>query len=184
MSLVRGEEPMSLLRRHLPHDFDPEDFLIAGSARLSVDGIIRRSSDLDLLARPGSKTWQRMLDLAFEHASIFENAPLRTSGYTGEKIALLYGGAIEVCETWVVPGTGTELLLDQADVIEGLKYLSICEVVAYKLVLNRKKDFADLSAICGRPQSSDGRSPINSEPCEAVVWQPYCHGGRHGNPTA
>jgi hypothetical protein len=155
---------MSLLRRHLPHDFDPEDFLIAGSARLSVLGTIRQSTDLDLLVRPGSKTWQRALELAFEHASEYDNAPLKTSEYTGKKIAMLYGGAIEACETWILPGTTTEALLDSAEVIDGLKYLPLIEVVAYKLTLNRKKDVTDLSAVCNHPLASDGRFPITSEP--------------------
>jgi len=159
-----GFELVGLLRRHVPSDFNPEDFLIAGSARLDAGGITTPLfTDLDLLARPGSKTWQRALELAFEHASEYECEPLRISNHTGAKIALLYGGAIEVCETWLLPGE-TEELLEEAEVIDGLKYLPIREVVAYKLIMNRRKDFMDLAAVCGRPQPSDGRFPITSEP--------------------
>lgn len=147
----KGGDLMALLRQHVPQDFDPDDFLIAGSARLWAGGMVEELSDLDILVRPGSRSWHRALELAFEHALSFGTAPLRTSDYTGDKIAQLYGGDIEVCETWVVPGSDTHALLAQAEVIDGLKYLPIGEVVAYKLVLNREKDFADLSAICGRP---------------------------------
>jgi hypothetical protein len=161
---LNGFALIEMLHRHVPSDFNPDDFVIAGSARLGAGGITApRFTDLDLLARPGSKTWQRALELAFEHASEYENAPLRISTYTGAKIALLYGGAIEVCETWVLPGTDTEELLDTAEQIDGLKYLPVREVVAYKLIMNRRKDFTDLAAICGRPQPSDGRFPITSE---------------------
>jgi len=158
-----GFELIELLRQHVPSDFNPDDFVIAGSARLGAVGITARFTDLDLLARPGSKTWQRALEIAFEHASEYEHAPLKTSAYTGAKIALLYGGAIEVCETWVLPGCETDELLAEAEMIDGLKFLPIREVVAYKLIMNRRKDFTDLAAICGQPQPSDGRVPITSE---------------------
>ncbi|MDN3239421.1 hypothetical protein [Glycomyces tritici] len=163
MSVVHdGFELIELLHRHVPSDFNPDDFVIAGSARLIAHGIAQPFTDLDLLVRPGSKTWQRALELAFEHASEYEHVPLKTSSYTGAKIALLYGGAIEVCETWVLPGS-TEELLAEAEEIDGLKYLPMREVIAYKLTMNRKKDVADLAAICGRPLASHGRFPILSE---------------------
>lgn len=142
-----GCELIELLRQHVPVDFDPGEFVIAGSGRLWADGITPRLSDLDLLVRPRSETWRRAMELAFEHALIFDTAPLRSSAYTGDKIARLYGGVIEVCQTWLLPGSDTEALLKGADVIDGLKYLSLADVVAYKRMLNREKDRADLQAI-------------------------------------
>lgn len=144
---ITGRELMSLLRQHVPHDFDPNDFLIAGSARLWADGLTLELSDLDILARPGSSTWRRAREIAFEHALVFESAPLRVSDYSGDKIAQLYGGYIEVCKTWVRHGSDTEVLLANADVIDGLKYLPVEEVIAYKLQLDRAKDRADLATI-------------------------------------
>jgi hypothetical protein len=138
---------MSLLRQHVPQDFDPDDFLIAGSARLWADGLTLELSDLDIVVRPGSATWQRAVEIAFEHAPLFKNPPLKVGAYSGDKIAQLYGGDIEVCETWVLPEKNTEELLAQAEIIDGLKYLPIEEVIAYKLQLDRAKDRSDLSAI-------------------------------------
>lgn len=142
-----GRELMSLLRQHVPHDFDPGDFLIAGSARLWADGLTLELSDLDIVARPGSRTWQRAVEIAFEHALAFQSAPFRVSAYSGDKIAQLYGGDIEVCETWVMPGGDTDALLAKADVIDGLRYLPVEEVIAYKQLLDRDKDRSDLVAI-------------------------------------
>lgn len=142
-----GFKLIELLRQHLPHDFDPEDFLIAGSARLWAGGITHQLSDLDLLVRPGSSTWDRAMELAFEHALVFEHAPLRTSDYNGDKIACLYSGVVEVCQSWPLPDSDTTMLLDAADVIDGLKYLPIPEVIAYKRYLNRAKDRADLADV-------------------------------------
>ncbi|MFG3343022.1 hypothetical protein [Glycomyces sp. NPDC048151] len=152
MNRIRGEvyngfKLIELLRQHVPSDFAPEDFVIAGSGRLWAGGITPRLSDLDILARPGSETWRRAVEIAFEHAMIFDAAPLRASIYTGDKIARLYGGVVEVCQTWLLPGSDTASLIEQADVIDGLKYLPMPEVVAYKRWLNRSKDRADLDAI-------------------------------------
>jgi hypothetical protein len=153
-----GSELIELLRQHIPTDFDPEEFVIAGSGRLWAAGITDRLSDLDLLVRPRSETWRRAMELAFEHALIFDAAPLRSSAYTGDKIARLYGGVVEVCQTWLLPGSDTEALLENADVIGGLKYLPLPEVIAYKRMLNREKDQADLAAIARRSGSPD--SPL------------------------
>jgi hypothetical protein len=142
-----GFKLIELLRQHIPHDFDPRDFLIAGSARLWAGGITHQLSDLDLLVLPDSTTWKRALELAFEHALVFGHAPLRTSVHNGDEIARLYGGVVEVCQSWVLPGSDTALLLKTADEIDGLKYLPLSEVVAYKRMLMRDKDIVDLAAI-------------------------------------
>lgn len=152
MNQVRGEvyegrKLIELLRLHVPTDFEPSDFLIAGSGRLWAGGITPCLSDLDLLVRPGSETWRRAMEIAFEHALIFDAAPLRSSDYTGDKIARLYGGLMEVCQTWLLPGSDTEELLGRAEVIDGLRYLPLEEVVSYKLWLDRAKDRADLEVV-------------------------------------
>jgi hypothetical protein len=72
-------------------------------------------------------------------------------------------------ETWVMPGDDTWQLLANADVIDGIKYLPIEEVIAYKLLLDRTKDRSDLSAIGRR------RDP---------GFQPPHLKGNHGYPTS
>jgi hypothetical protein len=149
-----GFKLIELIRQHIPHDFDPKDFLLAGSARLWAGGLQQQLSDVDILARPGSDTWRRAVELAFVHAPLFGHEPLRASDYTGDKIARLYGGVVEVCDTWVLPGRRTGELIDAADAIDGLRYLTIEDVIAYKRYLDRPKDVFDLAAIerrLGRP---------------------------------
>lgn len=155
MNRVRGEiyngfKLIELLRHHVPHDFKPHDFVIAGSARLWVGGLIRHLSDLDLLVRPGSDTWKRAKELAFMHAPLFRDEPLRVSDYSGDKIARLYSGVVEVCDRWVLPESEPHELIDRADVIDGLRYLTVADVVEYKRHLNRPKDRADLRMLAGR----------------------------------
>lgn len=142
---------MALLRQHVPHDFDPEDFLIAGSARLWVGGLTTDLSDLDILARPGSSTWNRAVQIAQEQASESGRGALRTSDYSGAEIAQLHKGMIEACDIWVLPGSDTEKLLANAEEFDGIKYLSVQSVIDYKRYLARPKDFEDLRLLaqCG-----------------------------------
>ncbi|MFC3494260.1 hypothetical protein [Glycomyces rhizosphaerae] len=173
---VRGEvyngfKLIELLRSHVPLDFDPDDFLIAGSARLWAGGITSRLSDLDLVARPGSDTWRRAQELAFTHALVFDADPLRLSDYTGDKIARLYSGVIEVSEHWILPGSDTEMLLERAEVIDGLKYLPLTEVIAYKHMLSRPKDLSDLQAIDAHLDRAGPRPHLLPKICDAVIQQ-------------
>jgi hypothetical protein len=139
-----GSTLIELLRQHVPHDFDPDDFLIAGSARLWAGRMTTDLSDLDILARPDSDTWHRAVEIANEHAREFGTAAMRTSDYSGAKIAQLHRGAIEVCDIWVLPGCDTEKLLANAEEFGGLKYLSVQAVIDYKRYLARPKDYEDL----------------------------------------
>ncbi len=163
----------------MPHDFDPEDFLIAGSARLWAGGITHQLSDLDLLVRPKSDTWERAVEIAFEHSLVFDHTALRTSAYNGDKIALLYGGLIEVCESWLLPDSDTEKLLRTADEIDGLKYLTLPEVIAYKRYLDRPKDRADLAHA-----AQYLRKPSSTGKCAMLLASNGNTGGRNGSPTA
>ncbi|GAA2321051.1 hypothetical protein GCM10010403_08550 [Glycomyces rutgersensis] len=177
-----GSELIELLRQHVPLDFDPEEFVVAGSARLWVEGITPRLSDLDLLVRPRSETWRRAMELAFEHALVFDAAPLRTSAYTGDKIARLYGGVVEVCQTWLLPGSDTSELLERAEEIDGLKYLSVEQVVAYKRMLNRDKDKADLHAVFEHAESGNVAPRVGGMSAMLLCTN-VIDGGCHGNPT-
>jgi hypothetical protein len=61
---------------------------------------------------------------------------------------------VEVCQTWLLPGSDTATLLDAAERIDGLKYLPLADVVAYKRMLGRAKDRADLEAIAAHARRS------------------------------
>jgi hypothetical protein len=158
-----GFKLLELLHQHIPADFDPDDFVIAGSARLWAGGISSHLSDLDIVARAGSATWRRSLELAFEHALVFDTPPLRKGQYSGDKIAVLYGGVIEVCQTWILPDRETASLIDEADVIDGLNYMSLNDVKAYKEKLSRGKDLLDLAVLERRSAAAAASDPWNSQ---------------------
>lgn len=124
----------------LEEQFEPADFVLAGSARLLITGHRKRLSDIDIIAR--GDTWQRTLDLVRAGHGYFERTKV-----SGAMVARLCGGRIEVCDHWFMPGSKTDRLIDEADVHEGLRYFTLREVAAYKRVLDRPKDRADLRAI-------------------------------------
>ena len=144
---INGHKLIDLIRQHIPTDFEPADFLLAGSARLWAGNVLPRLSDLDILARPESRTWRRLQELAEMHGPLFGHRSLRTSAITGTTIAVLYGGVIEACDTWVLTNRTTDELIESAEVIGGIRYLAIKDVVAYKRQLDRPKDRSDLAKL-------------------------------------
>lgn len=142
-----GCDLLGLLRRHVPTDFDPREFLIVGSARLYVEGICSYISDLDVFARPHSPTWYRAIDLALDQGREFGIEPFRESVYTGDSMPQLYGGAIEVFHRWLPPELDFDSLLKGAEVFDGLNYLPLEGVLSYKCWLDREKDQQARAAI-------------------------------------
>jgi hypothetical protein len=148
----RGEELYALVWELVfEHGFDTGDFVIAGSGRLWMDGIVHRLSDIDIVARNG--TWIRAQKLAHSpgHDGMYEGEN------TGAWVAQLYDRRIDVSESWVRRCDDPDRLIDGAEVIAGLRHLRLSEVVAYKRELDRPKDRSDLARI-GRALRRSGRS--------------------------
>lgn len=133
-----GEHLIGLVRRLVIEEgFSPEDFVIAGSARLWTSGHRDRISDIDIVAR--GATWSRALELVESGHGYLE-----TTDISGATVVRLCGGLIEVADHWFMEDSDTDELIDSADVIDGLPYFGYAEIIAYKLRLNRPKDRADL----------------------------------------
>lgn len=120
--------------------FDPADFVIAGSARLWIEGYADKLSDLDLVAR--GSTWERAWDMALRGEAVFAEGSVDQA-----KVIHVFGGLVEIGDHWILPTIGPDELIDEADVIGGLRYFPLHTVVQYKRSLSRDKDQADLEAI-------------------------------------
>ncbi|HEU5130040.1 MAG TPA: hypothetical protein VFU12_18820 [Glycomyces sp.] len=146
------------------HGFDTGDFVIAGSGRLWIDGIVHRLSDIDIVAR--GETWTRAQKLAQSpgHDGLYEGEN------TGDWVAQLYGKRIDVSEFWVRRRDDSDRLIDDAEVVAGLRHLPLSEIVAYKRELDRPKDRDDLARIAralnraGRPGAADRGGPPGGSP--------------------
>lgn len=128
--------------------FNPDEFVIAGSARLWLEGCITELSDLDLVAI--GSTWDRAWDLAVEGIASFGEGSLNLG-----KTVTLFQSRIEISNAWISPHGDPYRLIENATCIDGLRYPSLKTVIEYKTASGRLKDEFDLARLRAcRPGSS------------------------------
>lgn len=123
--------------------FNPDEFVIAGSGRLWIEGCIPRLSDVDLVAI--GPTWDLAWDLAVDGIASFREAPLNRG-----KSVQLFDSRIEIFNSWISPHNDPYRLVAEAEKIDGLRFPSMQTVVEYKRSLGRAKDHYDLARVCRR----------------------------------
>ena len=113
-----------------------EEYALGGSAPLVVRGLKEINQDLDLLVT--RKLWNALAKKA--PIQIFENGTQR-----GEYISI---GNIDFIKCLIgVSETETELVLNQAEVIEGYRFVTLEDVIKWKKILNRDKDLQTIRLI-------------------------------------
>ncbi|MCD0445992.1 hypothetical protein LO763_20480 [Glycomyces sp. A-F 0318] len=122
------------------HDFDPAEFVLAGSARLWQEGFLPQLSDLDLVAI--GSTWDTAWDMAVDGQAEFGEGTLNHA-----KTVRMFESRIEIYNAWIPPHSDPHRLVDEADQIRGLLYLPLWTVVDYKTRLDRPKDRDDLALL-------------------------------------
>jgi hypothetical protein len=111
------------------------DFVICGSGPLYARGWIDDPTDLDIVAR--GEAWK----IAEERGSI-EAAP-----YSAARRVALFGGDLDVFDDWF-PEIGTVgELIARADVIGGLRFVTLDVVATTKLMMGRDRDRAHLAVL-------------------------------------
>ena len=103
------------------------DYAIFGSGPLLARGLIDDAGDLDVLVR--GSAWSAAL--AFEDA-----VHLREHGIGIVDV----GGGVTVGRSWGIGKFDVDELIDTADVIDGLPFVRLEHVVAYKRIADRPKD--------------------------------------------
>jgi hypothetical protein len=116
---------------HLP----PEDFAIAGSGPLFARGWIAEIGDLDVIAR--GQAWRRICQ-----RGEVEEAPLASVHRV-----LLFDGKIEVLDGWFPAIWDVNTLIDEADLISGLRFVKLEVVAETKKMLQRPQDIQHLDRI-------------------------------------
>jgi hypothetical protein len=116
---------------HLP----PEDFAIAGSGPLFARGWIAEIGDLDVIAR--GQAWRRICQ-----RGKVEEAPLASVHRV-----LLFDGKIEVLDGWFPAIWDVNTLIDEADLISGLRFVKLEVVAETKKMLQRPQDIQHLDRI-------------------------------------
>ncbi|MBS2964772.1 hypothetical protein KGA66_17065 [Actinocrinis puniceicyclus] len=111
---------------------DLGDMVIFGSGPLLAKGLRPKIWDLDIVAR--NETWR----LAEQHGvpSIGE--------VNGARISQFCDGRIQFSAGWVSDEWNATELIDRAEIIQGLPFAQLADVLAYKEQLGRPKDQRDI----------------------------------------
>jgi hypothetical protein len=104
-------------------------FAVFGSGPLLVRGIIDSVSDLDVLCR--GRAWAVAQQLA--GAAVMEHG-----------VPVVSIGAISFGTTWGLGEFDADSLIDGAEIIDGLPFVGLEHVVAYKQAAGRAKDLEHL----------------------------------------
>jgi hypothetical protein len=116
-------------------DLDHRDFVIFGSGPLLARGLRRRIGDLDVVAR--GQAWQRVSEYGCPGIGSLNGAPM----------ALFWDGRIQFSRGWISDDWDADDLIDRAEVIHGLPFAQLSDILAYKQVLLRPKDLPDIAAV-------------------------------------
>jgi hypothetical protein len=118
---------MQLLLLGLP----PEDFAVFGSGPMMAHGI-KEAHDLDVLARGA----------AWEKAA--RSAEILPGGFGGRKVAI---GDIEIFDAWAPGEWDVDELIDTAEVIDGIRFVTLENVLKWKKLAARPKDAGHIRLI-------------------------------------
>lgn len=125
----------SLLLRLKKLGLPEKDFAVFGSGPLYVRGIKESLRDLDLIAR--GEAWEMATGMGVVSA-----AP---SG-CGMMVRLT-GAPIDIFNKWTSSEWNVDQLIDGADIIDGLRYVNLREVLRWKKSAARGKDVEDITRI-------------------------------------
>jgi hypothetical protein len=118
-------------------DLDYSDFVIFGSGPLLAHGLRQKVGDLDVVAR--GTAWHRVSEKGFPTVGVISGTPM----------ALFWDGLIEFSPKWISEEWDSDDLIDRAEIIQGLPFAQLTDVLAYKQQLDRPKDRPDIEALLG-----------------------------------
>ena len=104
------------------------DYAVFGSGPMFAHGIKDLGHDLDVIAR--GSAWRQACALA---------APINTSLENG-LVVNLFNGEIEIFDTWAPGDWDVNDLIDTAEIIEGVRFVTLENVVKWKRLMGREKD--------------------------------------------
>lgn len=111
----------------------PDDFAVFGSGPMMAHGL-KEASDLDIIAR--GLAW----DLAWTLGD------QQRAGDGGPK-AVFADGKIEVFKTWTPGEWDVNELIDGAEVVDGLRFVTLENVLRWKRLTGRPKDAEHIKLI-------------------------------------
>lgn len=141
----------TLIRQLVELRLDPDEFVIFGSAPLLAHGLRTRVRDLDVVARGEVLRWAQRV------------GEPGVGSLSGEPVWQLGNGRLHVSAGWISSRWDPDELIDNAEVVDGLRFARLRDVLRYKRELSRPKDLVDIRRIQGYLAAADlaeaGRRP-------------------------
>lgn len=128
-------KPEELIEKAKTLNLPQNDFAIFGSAHLYHCGLRDSIGDIDIIAR--KKAW--------EIATLLGKMENAKSGVG--QVVELFNGDIEIFNDWPHGPWSIDDLIDTAIEIEGIKYVSLDNILKWKQKSNKEKDIADVVKI-------------------------------------
>jgi hypothetical protein len=116
-------------------DLDLRDLVIFGSGPLLARGLRSGVHDLDVVAR--GPAWRRVRAYGCPGTGSVNGAPM----------AVFWNGLIQFSREWISDDWDTDDLIDRAESIQGWPFATLADVLAYKQVLLRPKDYPDIAVL-------------------------------------
>lgn len=132
MNNITGKE---LLKKLKSLNLPSEDYAIFGSGPMYPRGIKELGHDIDLVAK--GKAW--------EIATTLGKVELTTSGLN--KVVVLLDGEIEIFNGWWPGEWNIDDLIDTADIFDGIRYVNLQNLLKWKKVMGRPKDFEHIKLV-------------------------------------
>jgi hypothetical protein len=111
------------------------DYVVTGSGPLLAHRLKGEIHDIDLVAR--GRAWEM---------AARRNRPRPSKSGLGLRIVLC-GGDIEVFDHWIGGLADIDAMIDSAEFVEGVPFLSLADTLRWKRGLGRAKDLADIALI-------------------------------------
>lgn len=123
------------LTRLLALQLPPDDYAIFGSGPMLAHRLKTEVRDLDVIAR--GTAWAAAVRLC---------PPVAAPSGSGLMVEL-DGGAVQIFSAWTSPDWNVDRLIDEADVVGGIRFVPLVLVLAWKRQSGRPKDLADIKVI-------------------------------------
>lgn len=124
-----------LFQQLMALDLPVEDFAIFGSTPLYLLGLRSEIKDIDLIAR--GSAWEKAKKIG----------ELKTAPQGSGEMVVIGDGSIEIFKQWVPDYWDVDELIDTADIYEGVRFVSLENVLKWKKLMGREKDLVDVSKI-------------------------------------
>ncbi|ADD45175.1 transcriptional regulator, AraC family [Stackebrandtia nassauensis DSM 44728] len=139
-----------LIAALLSLELDPRDYVIFGSGPLLAHGLRADVADLDVVAR--GRAWHRALRMS--------GYSIDLGPHSFELMLRFFGGGVEISAYWTDTSWDVDALIDTAEIIDGLRFAALRDVLEYKRTLDRAKDRADVAALERHLSTAEELEPV------------------------